>query len=259
MSEEKNKVTVVEPSTLAVMQKVEIDTAIATAHQYPRSLTAFKDMSLAMATMDEEVAAECIYKRPVGGGKFAEGMSVRTSEIVAACYGNLKVQARIIEQTPRQVIAQGVAHDLQTNNMISVEVIESTVKRDGSPFDERMRIVVAKSALAKARRDAIFCVVPKAMCKHIEKAVKELLFGDSKSLEQRKTAMNEWVKKLPIQEERVWKTLNVGGIDDVTPKVLETIIGLHTALKNKDITLDEAFPPITPKASDIIKGKTEEK
>ncbi|RLC69296.1 MAG: hypothetical protein DRH97_00420 [Chloroflexi bacterium] len=239
---DKNEVQVMEPSALAVIQKVEIDSAIATAKQYPRDLTMFKDMSTAMATFDDETAAECIYKRPVGGGKFAEGMSVRTAEIVAACYGNLKVQARIIEQTPKQVVVQGVAHDLQMNNMISVEVVESTTKKDGKPYDERMRVVVAKAALAKARRDAIFCVVPKAMCKHIETAVKKQLFGDSKSLSERQASMAEWVKKLPIDEKRVWSTLGIGGIDDVTPKIIETMLGLHTALTNNDITLDEAFP-----------------
>ena len=252
MSNELAQVEVVEATQLALMQKAEIDTAIATAKQYPRSLTAFKDNALAYATIDEETAMECIYKRPVGSGKFAEGMSVRMAEIVAATYGNIKVQARIIEQTDRKVICEGIAHDLESNNLQSVQQSEVTVQKNGKPYSENMRNVVAKACLAKARRDAIFAVVPKSLCRHVEKAVKNMLFGDAKSLAETQKQMHDWVKTLPIDEARVWNALNIGGIDDVTPKIVETMTGLYTGIKNNDITLDEAFPEIKPTATETL-------
>lgn len=242
----------VAPTTnvLDVQEQASIDMQIATAKQYPRSIAKFKEQAVAIATLDEDTAESCIYRRPVGKdsatGKqnYAEGMSVRTAEIVGSCYGNLRVGARIVEQTERYVKAQGVAHDLETNFYATSEVIESTVNKWGKPYDERMRVVVAKAALAKARRDATFQVVPRALAKPIEKAVRSLLYGDSKSISKRREVAGLWIKKLGIDEKRVFDALEVGGIEDITEKHLETLTGLRTAIKEGDTTIDEAFPEV---------------
>lgn len=243
------ELTAVDGNSLAVIERENIDMQIATAHKFPRSIANFTKNAVAYATIDEETAESCIYRRPVGKDKFgkqtfAEGMSVRTAEIVGSCFGNLRVGARIIEQTPKYVKAQGVALDLESNFYASSEVIESTVDKYGKPYPERMRIVVAKATLAKARRDATFQVVPKALAKPIEKAVRALLYGDVKSLSKRREAASSWIKKLGIDEKRVFDALGVGGIEDMTEKELEILTGLRNAIKDKDSTIDEAFPEV---------------
>ncbi len=243
---------------LETLEKASIDTQIATAKQYPRSLARFKENAIAVATLDEETAASCIYRRPVGEEwnpvtkkkeqKYAEGLSVRMAEIVAASYGNLRVGARIVEQTERQVVAQGIAHDLESNYLSTSEVVESTMTSDKNgkpkPYSERMRITVAKAALAKARRDAIFQVMPRALAKPVEKAVKELLFGNSASITKWRNTISAWVKTLGISEKRVWAALNIGGADDLKQSEIETLIGIKTALQNGDTDLDTAFPEL---------------
>lgn len=237
-------------NVLDVQERASIDLQIATAKQYPRSLAQFTENSVAYATIDEETAESCIYRRPVGKDKngrqtFAEGMSVRTAEIIGACYGNLRVGGRVIEQTERYVKAQGVAHDLERNFYATTEVIESTVNKFGKPYDERMRVVIAKAAIAKARRDATFQVVPRALAKPIERSVREMLYGDAKSLTKRRTAAEQWIKKLGIDEKRVYDALGIGGIEDMTGKHLETLTGLRTAIKDGEVNIDEAFPEIS--------------
>jgi len=237
-------------ATLDTLERASIDMQIATAHQFPRSVTSFNMRAITMATMDEETAASCLYCRPVGKDRdtgqqqFANGMSVRMAEIVAACYGNLRVAARIVEIDPRgrYVVAQGVAHDLETNYLSTSQVIESTVTRSGKPYDERMRLVIAKAALAKARRDAVFQVVPKAMAKPVEKAVRKLLAGDSKPLVERRNIVGQWIHSLAIDPKRVWNALGVGGLDDLTEEHLAILTGLRTSIKDGDVTIDEAFP-----------------
>ncbi len=243
---------------LETLEKASIDTQIATAKQYPRSLARFKENAIAVATLDEETAASCIYRRPVGEEwnpvtkkkeqKYAEGLSVRMAEIVAASYGNLRVGARIVEQTERQVVAQGIAHDLESNFLSTSEVVESTMTSDKNgkpkPYSERMRIVVAKAALAKARRDAIFQVMPRALAKPVEKAVKELLFGNSASITKWRNTISAWVKTLGISEKRVWAALNIEGADDLKQSEIEILIGIKTALQNGDTDLDTAFPEL---------------
>lgn len=263
---------VVPPSALSVIQKAEIDVQIATAHQFPRSMQVFKDRAVTMATIDEETAASCLYRRPVGKEKnesgqwvekFAEGMSIRMAEIVAASYGNLRVGAMIVEQTERRVVARGFAHDLETNYASTAEVVEVTVKRpdakkgekEGQPYDERMRAVIAKAALAKARRDAIFQVVPRALARPVEAAARGVVVGDARTLDQRREVWMAWVVKIGVEPARVFAALGVKGAADIGVEHLETLVGLRTALKEREITLDEAFPPIAPEVKKpLFKG-----
>ena len=224
-----------------------IDVQIKTAKAFPRSLTQFTKQATAYATVDDETAESCIYRRPVGKDKngnqtFAEGLSIRMAEIVGACFGNLRVACRIIDQTDRYVTAQGMAHDLETNFLATSEVIEPTIDKWGKPYNERMRIVIAKAALAKARRDAIFSVVPRALAKPIEREVRKILYGDATCLAKRRALVEGWISKLGIEPERVFAALNIGGIEEMNEKELETLTGLKTAIKDGDITIDEAFP-----------------
>lgn len=240
-------------TALESIERASVDIQVTTAHRFPRSIDRFKKIAMSMATLDEETAESCLYRRPVGKGKdgretFAEGMSIRMAEIVGACYGNLRVAARIIEQSERQVVAQGVAHDLESNFASTSEVIESTVDSKGRPYSERMRVVVAKAALAKARRDATFQVVPRALAKPVELACKSLLFGNAQSISKRRERVTLWINMLGIDAKRVWAALDVGGPDDLTMEHLETLTGLRTALQSGEITLDEAFPEL-PKQS----------
>jgi hypothetical protein len=253
VTEKKTEVEVM-PDTQAIggnalmsIVKAEIDIQVSTAHQYPRSMATFKRRSLEMVTLDEETAQSCIYRRPVGkkGGQveYAEGKSIRMAEIVGACYGNLRVQATLIEQTPRFVRARGVAHDLESNFAASSEVIESTVKADGTPFSERMAVVVAKVALSKARRDATFMVVPGALCKSMEEAARTTALGTTATLGKRRAMVMDWLNKIGVDPSRVFAALGIKGIDDIGMEQLETLTGIKTALKDKEVTIDEAFPP----------------
>jgi hypothetical protein len=243
---------VLPPSAIESQTRAEIDVQIATAHRYPRSMQAFKARALDMATLDEETAASCIYSRPVGkqNGKqtYAEGLSIRLAEIVGAAYGNLRVGASLIEQTERFVRARGFAHDLESNFAATSEVIESTLKRDGTPYDERMRVVVAKAALSKALRDATFKVVPRALCKPIADEARKVAIGDAKTMDARRIAVMAWIGKLGIDAERVFGALDVNGEDDIGSDQLKTLVGLRTAIKDGDVSVDEAFPRIVKKA-----------
>ncbi|GHT17547.1 hypothetical protein FACS1894189_3620 [Planctomycetales bacterium] len=231
---------------LEQINRSEIDIQISTAHRFPRSQEAFLKRAVTLATIDEETAASCIYNRPVGkeNGRpvFAEGMSIRLAEIVASCFGNIRVGATIISQTPKQVVVRGMAHDLETNFATATEVVESTVDRYGKPYSERMQVVAAKAALAKARRDATFQVIPKALALPVMMAAKQLISGNAKSIEQRRTAINQWISTLGIPKERVFAALGVVGIQDIGISEMETLTGLRTAIKNGDVSIDDAFP-----------------
>jgi hypothetical protein len=166
------------------------------------------------------------------------------AEIVGACYGNLRVGAMIVSQTERVTTCRGFAHDLQSNFASTSETVESTVKKDGTPYDERMRAVIAKAALAKARRDATFQVVPKALCRSIEIEARKVAVGDATTIEKRRQNVVTWIERLAIPKERVWAALGVQGESDLGIEELATLVGLKTAIKDGEVAVDEAFPPI---------------
>jgi hypothetical protein len=250
---------VISVGVLESLEKASIDMQIATAKRFPRSIATFQKRSIECACIDEDTAASCLYRRPVGkdkGGEeiYVEGMSIRLAEIVGANYGNLRVGARIISKSEREVVAQGVAHDLETNFYSSSEVIESTVDKYGKPFSERMRVVVAKAALAKARRDATFQVVPRAMAIPVQAAIKSLLFGKTESLSMWRERIAAWIKVLGIDERRVFAAVGVSGLADMVKEHVEQLLGIKTALQNGDATLDEAFPELTVKENTAAKA-----
>lgn len=245
---EAEELQIVPPTALEAIQKAEISTQIATARQYPRSMATFKKRAVDMATIDEETAESCIYVRPVGKKngvmQYAEGLSVRMAEIVGASYGNLRVGSHIVEQTDRYVITRGYAHDLESNFASTSENKEPTVKTDGTPMSEAMRAVIAKASLAKARRDATFQVVPKALCRPIERAARALIAGNAQSMDARRANAMQFIQRLNIDAARVWAALGISGSDDLTGEHLMTLAGIKSALKDGDTTVDAAFPPI---------------
>lgn len=243
-------------SALEMLERAQIDVQITTAHRFPRSIAAFVRRGQEMVAVDEETAASCLYRRPVGNERgqvvYAEGESVRLAEIVAASYGNMRAYARIIEQTPRYVVAVGFAHDLESNYAVQIEKREATIKTDGTPYSERQALLIASAALSKAFRDAVFRVVPRSMCKSISRLAREVAVGDAKTLGSRRQAVMEWINKAGAEPSRVFTALGIGGIEEITLNHLEVLTGLKSSIKAGDTTIDEAFPPV---AAEIVAKK----
>jgi hypothetical protein len=82
----------IDTGVLAVISKAEIDVQIATAHRFPRSVKAFRDEALAMVTLTEAIAEECIYALP-RDGKTIEGPSARFAEVIASARGAIAAPA----------------------------------------------------------------------------------------------------------------------------------------------------------------------
>ena len=109
---EAQEIITAEAGTVALLNKSEIDMQVATAHKYPRSVKRFRDETLAMVTLNENVAQECIYSLP-RDGKNIEGPSARFAEVVASAWGNSRAGARVVSDVGDFVTAQGVFHDLE--------------------------------------------------------------------------------------------------------------------------------------------------
>lgn len=252
------------PLIAAELDRAQVDVQIATAHRFPRSIKKFQDDALSMATANHETAASCFYKLP-RGGKNIEGPSIRLAEIVASCWGNLRIQARIIGDDGKFVVAQCVAHDLEKNVAMSAETRRRVTNKEGVRFNDDMIGVTANAACSIAIRNAIFKVVPKTFVDIVYGQAKKVAIGTSATLsERREKAFAFFAEKYGVPRERVLKALDRAAIQDVDLADVETLQGWHTALADNEAELDTVFPPIeenkyAPKAKDPAPARPEPK
>lgn len=247
-------VTIMQPSALQAQVTAEYDVAIATAHRFPRSLDRFFKKAESMVTVTPEIATSCEYAKPVGGGKVT-GPSARLAEIVAATYGNLRIQARIISETATEIVAQGVAHDLESNVAHSTEITVSIVKKDGTRYGADQVATMRAAACAKARRNAIFLVVPAALCQPIIAKARAVAAGDAKTLPERRANMLAWFEKQGIKRAAVLAWLGVSGEGDIGLEQMADLIAAANTAKEEG-SLSAVFS--APKSNTAIYADDED-
>ena len=99
-------------TSVAVLNRSEVEAQLDAAHKYRRSIGAFLREAQTLATLTRPVAESCIYSVP-RDGKVIAGPSVRLAEICASAYGNLHLGARIIDVEDKEVVAQGVGEGFE--------------------------------------------------------------------------------------------------------------------------------------------------
>lgn len=233
------------PAILSEMTRQEIDVQITTAKRYPRSIKKFRQDAMSMATQDAETAASCFYKMKRGKGddeKIIEGPSVRLAEIVANAWGNLRFGARIVAENDREVVAQGVALDLEKNVCNSIEVSRRITTKEGRRYGDDMIQVTKNAACSIALRNAIFKTVPFTYAKQIYEQAKKVAVGGAKTLKERRQQMLDAFAKMSINKDRVLEYLGKSSTEETDLADIELMIGVFNAIRDGDTTLDQAFP-----------------
>lgn len=251
----------VEGGTVALLNKAEIDQQITTAHAYPRSVKRFRDDSLAMVTLTENVAAGCIYALP-RDGKVIEGPSARFAEVIASAWGNCRAGARVVNEGPEFVTAQGVFHDLERNVAITYEVQRRITGKGGKRFSADMIGVTANAACSIALRNAILKGIPKAFWSDMYDAARKTAAGNATTLGTRRADAIKAFQVYGVNETQILATLKRPGVADITLDDLVVLRGLFTAIKEGDTTPEQAFaaPEVampTRKKAETAEGEPE--
>ncbi len=239
---EQGSLTVLPSGAMAELSKAEIAQQVATARQYPRSISRAVKAITSLATLDESAAQECIYALP-RGGKPIRGPSIRLAEIVAQQWGNNRIATRIVEVDRREkvIVAEAVFHDLETNSAIRTEVRRRISDKRGQILTDDMIVVTGNAASSIARRNAIFASVPKAVWNRAYEAAERIIKGDAKTLAERRfksvAAFGTW----GVKPEQVFAALGVAGYEEITLEQLPTLIGMFNAIKNGDETAESLF------------------
>jgi len=242
MDNQNQSVQIIEQENNAfyLMQKAEVDSAIATAKAFPRSITKFQQTALSIATSNEEVAESCTYALPRAGKKI-EGASVRLAEIVVAAYGNIRAGAMIISNDGKTITARGTCHDLENNVAAQVEVKRRITDKHGKTFNEDMQTVAGNAACAIAYRNAVYKVIPTALINIIWEETKKVARGTAATLVSRRDKAVDYFKSIGVTDKQLCEALEIEKLGDIDLDKLEALTGMRSAIKNGETTVKDLF------------------
>jgi hypothetical protein len=224
------------------LTRAEIDTQIATARAWPRSIKRATDDILSLATLDEETAAECMYALP-RGGKPIQGPSIRLAEIIQQSWGNCRVAARVVhvDRTEKYVEAEGIYHDLETNSATMARVRRRIVDSRGRIYSDDMIIVTGNAACSIAKRNAILGGVPKPVWRRAYEASQQVVSGTIETLTVTRDKSLKAFANFGVKPEQIFIALGVAGLEDVGLDHIPILRGMFSALKNGEATVEEMF------------------
>ena len=223
-------------------ERASINSQVATAKMYPRSLRRVLDNSIVISTMNVATAKTCRYAKPVGG-KTISGPSVHLARIICQQYGNIRIQQRIKSIDYKSIVAEAVAFDMETNYAVCVEARRSILKKDGTRYDESTIETNAMAIMAIAERNAILKVIPKSLIDRVYDEAFKFAHGDlsdsTKLVKERTRIFNVFKDTYAMQEADVIKVIGINTKEAVTAEHIADLTGILQCLKDKEITVSE--------------------
>lgn len=238
----------IDVTALPALVRAEIDGQIATARAFPRSNAEFIRESTELVCLDAEVAESCIYSLPrgkdgKGQAKYITGPSARFAELVQYSFGNNRAGARVVAEDAEFVVAQGTYHDLQKNVQTTMEVKRRITDSRGKRYNSDMIGVTGNAACSIAHRNAVLKGIPKALWMIVYNRARAVSLGDVTTLSTKRAQALDWFAKQGVSPDQIFAGLGLGGVEDIGLSELETLAGLRTAIKNGDVTPENAFAP----------------
>lgn len=247
-TQEKEDFDIVEPTgsesagaLVELVTRAEIDTAIATAKRYPRSVKIFMETAKEMVTINQEIAESCNYGLP-RAGKIIEGPSARFAEIILSAWGNCRAGARVVHEDNRFITAQGVCHDLQTNTAITMEVRRRITDRKGNTFVDDMIGVTGNAASSIALRNAILRKIPKAFWEPIYEESRKVALGSARPMANRRADALAIMQKFGATPDMIYAKFGIKGEEDLTIEHLTVLTACKVSLKEGVTTIEDLFP-----------------
>jgi hypothetical protein len=253
---------IVPTTALEAVARAEIDIQVATAKRYPREVARAVARAVEMATASPDIAAQCFYvlkRKDNRTGKVTtiEGPSIRLAEIFACTWGNLAYGFRAIADDGRAVVLEGVCVDYETNLRCTKQVRRNVLDRNGRRLSEDLVTVTTMAAGSIGCRNAIFGVIPGVYVEEALRAAKHTAVGVATSVIIRRDKALAYFAKLGIEEARVLGVLGRETVDAITDEDVATLLGLATAIRDGESTVEQAFPPLAPPAGSAASATAE--
>lgn len=168
-------------TALAASAEAEVKARYIIARQNPRNDDTAR-IQMIRACHRPAFAELAIYSRPVGGGKKAEGLSIRFAEEARRCWGNVHTSADVIFEDDEKRVVSVASTDLEANiteriTCIVPKTMERKNLKNGEqplrtrinsygdlvyvlPADDSALRTQQKAEEAKARRQTILALIP---------------------------------------------------------------------------------------------------
>ena len=242
MTETNEGLVPVQPSALAEITKANIDIQIATAHEYPRVISNVIDTATSMATRNKQTAMSCQFKLPKGDG--VVGPSIRLAEIVATSFKNLRIEGQIIAVLEKEVVARCYCHDLESNVAEAVEVRRSIGStKNKKRYTQDMITTTCMAALAIAKRNAVFSVVPRSIVDDVYEAALNFVLGKARGIDDKRAAAIKFFTDQGVKLKELLAYLEIPSESDMDINHIRVLMAVLADLEDGSTTLDKTFRP----------------
>lgn len=255
----------VTPTALGEIARANIDIQIATAHAYPRVISHVVDTATGMATRNKQTAMSCQFKLPKGDG--IVGPSIRLAEIVATSFKNLRIEGQITDVLEKEVVARCYCHDLESNVAEAVEVRRSiwsngNKRKNIAPhrYSQDMITTTCMAALAIAKRNAVFSVVPRSIVDDVYEAALNFVLGKARGIDEKREAAIKYFTDQDVTEKELFAFLEIPAKTDMDINHIRVLMAVLADLEEGTTTLDKTFrPKPTPNTATVSTADVKEK
>lgn len=244
-NQEREEIVVTESVAIYEQQdRAQLDVQISTAKAYPRNVMRATNNAIAIVTLDPETAATCNYAVPRGDKKIT-GPSVHLAKILAQCWGNMRIDAKVVMTDNTHVTSEAVCFDLENNLAIKVQVKRKITDKNNRRFNEDMITVTGNAANSIALRNSILSVVPRGVVDKVYKAAIGVITGDVSDEQKLRAKVKQifdgFKDTYNVTEVDVLASIGKVSITHVTIEDIVTLKGVAQAIKDGDTSVDEAF------------------
>lgn len=220
-----------------------------------------------------------LYRKPVGDGKFAEGLGIRFAEVAARCMGNLLDDAIIIQDDEKEIVKYCFVLDLEKNvswgdTVRGSKFVERKFLRDGDvPISSRTNSQGQITYTLPASEDAMTTKVAALTSKMMRTLILRLVPGDlqdqciekikevrrNKAAEDPDEAIRRVIDGMARQNVNVVMLEAFLGhpIQQITPAEIVNLQGLYASLRDGESTWAEIMADVEESKRVTPKAKTE--
>lgn len=228
-------------NALATQMRGEVEMMMEMARRYPRSIEEFTVALETMTCKDEETADECSYALP-RDGKTIDGPSIRFAECALYCWGNMVAFAMPVSDDGKSITCRGVAWDMERNIRQGGDSKRRITTKEGDRYSDDMVIVTMNAGNSVAKRNAILQAIPSNFWRPIYEKTKVIALGKTETIATKRANLCDALVKIGAKLDLVWKTFGVKGPADLNLTQIATIRGYYKAIRDGQITVEDAFP-----------------
>lgn len=247
------------PQNLALL-KIQGDQMISLAAGRPRDLQAVKAEAIEQLKNSRAFCESAVYCKPVGKDpdtgkmRYARGLSIRSAECLAECYGFNAVRTAVTPIDADRVAVEATFTDYQkgrtwtTSNILS----QTGTKKGGGTYrikDDRFFGVICKGEGSRCVREVILRCVPPGLRADLQVAADQIVltFLDDEAI----TKLVESFATKDVSVAMIERLFGGKGLQNLNGWDRQTLAGIWTSIRDGEATVEEHFGDLPETETDM--------